>query len=306
MEALTTTDPGEWQEQTSSAFASLVCKPVAGSFEGALSTRVLGGRMSMTQVTCSANVVSRTVPLIRRSPSNDVLMTLQLDSISRVEQHGRKAVLTPGTASIFEAGHAYQLTAPLDDQAQIVFRMSRQALLLNDAMITKLCARTLKAEDPVMRVMRQTVLSVFEEAQQADVGSLRQFEGVVFDFIGSVLSRSILGEKSHGVAEVDRFVQFIDDNLNDPDLSVPQIAAEHFVSVRTVYDAFQARGTTPARFIRGQRLKRAQMLLRSGRTVGATALETGFGSADTFIRAFRQMYGTTPKEWMRRDQSLEA
>lgn len=57
-------------------------------------------------------------------------------------------------------------------------------------------------------------------------------------------------------------------------------------------------GMTPAVYIRRLRLSESALKLRDGdRTVLDVAMETGFGSADGYQRAFRREYGCNPKEY---------
>jgi AraC-like DNA-binding protein len=64
--------------------------------------------------------------------------------------------------------------------------------------------------------------------------------------------------------------------------------------------ALRLTGETPVAHQRRLRLDRAGMLLlRSGSTILAIALEVGFESHETFTRAFRRRFGVTPSTFRR-------
>ncbi|MHC5908344.1 helix-turn-helix transcriptional regulator, partial [Streptomyces sp. S6] len=97
---------------------------------------------------------------------------------------------------------------------------------------------------------------------------------------------------------------YVREHLADPALTPEAIARRHRVSPRYTADLFAADGTSPAAFIRTERLRAAHLLLTDPRytdlTVSATAARCGFSDRTTFTRAFVRTYGRTPAE-LRRD-----
>ncbi len=85
----------------------------------------------------------------------------------------------------------------------------------------------------------------------------------------------------------------------DADLSVAALAGRAAMSARTFIRHFTAAtGTTPAAWVRDQRVRRAEELLESDRaTIAAIARRCGFGSTDTLRRHFRQARGVTPEAY---------
>ncbi|WP_369372815.1 helix-turn-helix domain-containing protein [Streptomyces sp. cg36] len=99
-------------------------------------------------------------------------------------------------------------------------------------------------------------------------------------------------------AMLQRVLQFIDDNLDDHDLTPGAIADRHNMSLRSLYTLFRDQPTSVAESIRRRRLARCHAELArpesSRRTVEAVAARWGFASATAFGRAFRNTYGITP------------
>ena len=85
----------------------------------------------------------------------------------------------------------------------------------------------------------------------------------------------------------------------DADLSVEALAARAAMSPRTFIRHFAAAtGTTPAAWVREQRVRRAEELLeRADATIAAVARRCGFGSVDTLRRHFRRVRGVGPEEY---------
>jgi len=65
-------------------------------------------------------------------------------------------------------------------------------------------------------------------------------------------------------------------------------------------------GVTPADYLSGQRILRAQALLRRGMQVQEIAWEVGYGSQPAFTRAFRAHLGLSPREWLAQDAATAA
>ena len=87
----------------------------------------------------------------------------------------------------------------------------------------------------------------------------------------------------------------------DQPLTVRQLAARANMSERTFARRFvQDTGTTPQRWLTGQRILLAQQLLEeSDETVDAIADRTGFGNATALRHHFRVWRGTTPNAYRR-------
>jgi transcriptional regulator GlxA family with amidase domain len=83
------------------------------------------------------------------------------------------------------------------------------------------------------------------------------------------------------------------------DLSVDALAVRAAMSTRTFIRHFAgSTGTTPAAWVREQRVRQAEHLLEDDdATVGAVARRCGFGSADTLRRHFRRVRGVTPERY---------
>lgn len=91
------------------------------------------------------------------------------------------------------------------------------------------------------------------------------------------------------------------------DLDAPRdfavLAHEAGVSGRSLFRGFHREtGLTPGQWRRQMQILRSMELLAKGRSVTETSLEVGYESSGAFIRAFRQIVGTTPAVYAEQQQ----
>jgi AraC-like DNA-binding protein len=92
---------------------------------------------------------------------------------------------------------------------------------------------------------------------------------------------------------------YIRERLSDPALTPQSVAERHNISLRYLQRIFQENGTSPARWIRDERLARSRSELRDPRLnhlpVGLIGERAGLYQASHFSRLFRDRYGMTPR-----------
>ncbi|MFI5877980.1 helix-turn-helix domain-containing protein [Streptomyces sp. NPDC051554] len=94
---------------------------------------------------------------------------------------------------------------------------------------------------------------------------------------------------------------FIQQRLDDPELTPQSIAAAHGISLSYLHRLFEDESETVAAFVRRRRLERARFDLadpaQAATPVHAVAARWGFTRATDFARAFRAAYGLTPGDF---------
>ena len=98
-----------------------------------------------------------------------------------------------------------------------------------------------------------------------------------------------------------RIMEYVRARLGDPGLNAVQIAAEHHISVRHLYNVLAAGGISLGDWIRKQRLEGCREdLARPGLrslTIATVSRRWGFTDPSSFGRVFRAAYGLSPREW---------
>lgn len=104
-----------------------------------------------------------------------------------------------------------------------------------------------------------------------------------------------------------RVKQYIRGHLADADLSIDRIARELRCSKRYLHRIFEEEGVTIDRYIWSSRLERCKDALDNARAakpaISEIAFSWGFSSSAHFCRSFKQRYGMTPREFVRRRTS---
>lgn len=96
---------------------------------------------------------------------------------------------------------------------------------------------------------------------------------------------------------------YIQENLQNPDLSLLDIARKFKMSLRYLYNIFECINTTPADYILQARLNKCKMdilNLSKAKTkfkLSTIALNNGFSDYGTFFYAFRRKFGVSPSRY---------
>ena len=97
---------------------------------------------------------------------------------------------------------------------------------------------------------------------------------------------------------IDKITHYINENIRN-DLSLDSIAKTFHKNKHFLCHSFKKyTGTSVHKFISFQRLLKAASLLESGVSVTMACEECGYGDYNNFIRAFKKMYGVTPKKFV--------
>jgi AraC-like DNA-binding protein len=93
--------------------------------------------------------------------------------------------------------------------------------------------------------------------------------------------------------------QYIEANIDSPDLSVEDLSKHLFMSRGSLYSKIvDITGETPVEFIRSIKLKKAAVLLeKSDLKISQIGYLVGFSSPNYFTRAFKAKYNLSPSEY---------
>ena len=97
--------------------------------------------------------------------------------------------------------------------------------------------------------------------------------------------------------KMEEVTRFVAEHLGE-DLSIDRLAGEFYISRYYLMHRFkEIYGCTVHQYIRQRRLHWAAEELRRGVPVMKVSMETGFRDYSAFLRAFRETYGVSPREW---------
>ena len=155
------------------------------------------------------------------------------------------------------------------------------------------------------------VLDALEEAWQACVQESAHFDlkvrymlsgaaALIADHLES-MHPDISPKQLRDSERIKRMLQFITDNYGEI-ISTADISGSASISESECLRCFRATiGTTPVRFLREYRIERAAERLSTTQTsIAEIAAECGFQDISYFTKTFREMKGTTPKEFRKK------
>lgn len=144
-----------------------------------------------------------------------------------------------------------------------------------------------------MDVLRQRIIRVLKRRQESHA-QLREN----FDLEPSKITISSLDEQLIMNAK-----RIIEENISNPDFTVDMLSDELHIQRNKLFKKINAlTGVTPLYFVRLIRMKRAcQLLKESGLTVAEVAYQVGYNSPKRFAQHFKNEYGVTPSEYIKKE-----
>ncbi|QZQ53694.1 helix-turn-helix domain-containing protein (plasmid) [Curtobacterium sp. TC1] len=286
--------PEEWAHACSAAFVPLGVRAAGPAFRAHLEQVALPGGVRVTRVGSERSEVFRSARTIAQAPRDDILLAFHEKGRGRVHQDDRTVSLGTGTAVFYDTAAPYTLDFP-STMIETIVQFPRSVLGRERQDLSDLTARSLPAT-PITRALTTLATCVLEDEMAEDTSQRAALGEAISTLLGGTFGRSS-AQMSPAVnrASLARLMlAFIDQHVEDPDLSPPALAAAHHVSIRSVHSAFESLDVSAAGAIRAARLRHARHLLERGVTVHAAALASGFTSPDTFTRAHRRAFGIPP------------
>ena len=225
-------------------------------------------------------------------------------SSCHAHQLGRTLDVSGGQAVVLTGGEPGFLRVPrLDDYFHLL--VPRSCLSPRVADLDDAYCRPILAENPALQLLTRYIGILQEAGTFAVPGLRRQAVIHIHDLMALAIGATrdaadIAKSRGARAARLRAIKEDIATRLDQPDLSVVTIAAQHRIKPRWVQRLFESEGTTFTEYVLAQRLVRAHRLLtdplHANQKVSTIALDIGFGDLSYFNRAFRRRYGTTPSE----------
>ncbi|MGY1664094.1 helix-turn-helix domain-containing protein [Geodermatophilus sp. SYSU D00705] len=221
---------------------------------------------------------------------DDVVGVLFVRSgLEQVEVGGARVTLGPGTALLWRADEPARFRVP--------GRLHKWTLLVPSSRLPG--ARSGLLEPAAARLLTALLGTTLASAGALDERLGQPVADAAVGLLAGALAPRDDSAPPRDDAAWARVTAHVAAHLRDPSLTPAAIAAGAYVSERSLYALFAARGLTPAGYVRRRRLDgAARELARRGTTVtvGAVAHAWGFRDSATFGRGFRAAFGRTPDE----------
>ena len=219
-------------------------------------------------------------------------------------RRGRMGLDLDGGTMLADAGDAVVWDSSAEGGFTAVTPIAKRTLILPRELVRaalpgfeRALSRPLRADGP-LALLRPFIDTLFDLATTLQgAGQVAAVDGALALVRGALTAQlpAPPGLRATLILQVPRFV---DAHLGDRDLSPARIAHAHAVSTRTLYQALEPTGETPAALIRRRRLERCHADLSGPGRVSVTevALRWGFNDSAHFSRAFRQHFGVSPRD----------
>jgi AraC-like DNA-binding protein len=292
-----------WHDNLS-AFAIDACGDVGPGFEGRISTCAAPSGLSFTLVESAApQSMSATEGLV----GEVFWLAVSLSGTSILELDGERIDMAPGDILYGKQG------APCALQIRTEFRMmlvnipapivARRLLLPLPKRAIHVCGRS--GMGRIFSGLLAAVAASFDDLDETLTGpieaALPQF--LLTSLFGGAGEVVLAGATAVRAGVLQRIWRTIEQRLDDPDLSITEVAAAHGLSVRYVQKLFEDSGQNFSRYVRRRRLEqcRADFANPLNRQVSITdtCFRWGFNDSATFSRAFRDEFGVSPREYRR-------
>jgi AraC-like DNA-binding protein len=258
------------------------------------------GEAILTRYTCKVhNHYDRSPARIGRDGLDHVTLQVILGG-----RHGRREAASTEYA---EAGDVIiadlaqsQATAAFDlDTFNLTFPRRMLAPLLKAPDEHNL--RVVPGKAPLTALLRNHLASLHREAPRMSHDAVEAIIQPTLELAAAALNMSVAEENAAAVrlALTGQIRRYIDEHVADPSMSAETVAAAFGISLRKLYYLFEPYGGVSS-YVTVGRLWRARAMLLDPHcarmSIADIAESCGFAYRTNFVRAFRKLFGVTPRE----------
>ncbi|WP_213308853.1 helix-turn-helix domain-containing protein [Paraburkholderia sacchari] len=249
-------------------------------------------------ISTGAQRYDRSKAKIGRDGHDQYVLQFYLGGSCRVRDGGSESCTRPGDMFIVDA-------------AQPLATETTRSEFLNLAVPRRLLAPLLDAPDqhgmqvlrgtqPMVALLREHLGELYRQAPKMTQADAHAVLPATLQLAACAINASVNPEHMPAIQQ-SVFVsicRYLEQHLNDRQLSAEQVAFAFGMSRATLYRLFEKEGGF-ATYVRERRLRRCRELLvdpsRSGVSIADIAAEHGFSNAANFARAFRRSIGLSPR-----------
>lgn len=294
----TTSDSDEYRSTLAeSALALDVSVRSDRSFQGSVQAYGVDG-VALMRVTSVEQDVSRSQRMIGSFPADVLKVLIERKGSAGVRQHGREAILSPGTMTIYDTTHPYDVRQYSPFVADAVL-IPRDRLPIRDDVLAALQRSPLSARTGAGAVFDAYLTQLWQRLPECSALSTARLMSVMVELLAAAVvdvdPEPLSDNALHAAA-----MTWIGMNLRDPDLAPPAVAAATGLSVRYLHRLFADSGVTVATYIRAERLRHIKRDLESPhlrhRTIAAIGAHWGIPDPAHLSRLFKATFGMSPRD----------
>jgi AraC-like DNA-binding protein len=293
-----------WNELYSSQLERVDLTPAdRKDFEAELNLGNLGP-LRVVRLRCNNSAIDRTASHIDLAARRACTLVLQVRGHGTLAQYGNEVSLQEGDMTLYD--NAVPHSHAMSDHAELILlRIPAAQMREHLPNPERFCGLRLAAGDGLTSAIAALICNLCRQLESGLPAAIQErlahqllemtasAYAVAFD---ALLSNSPLVNGRHSKARL-----YIEQHLRDPDLG-PRIVAEQLrVSSRYLRMIFAASRESVSTYILRRRLEECARQLADprwrGHSISDIAFGWGFNSAPHFSRSFRELFGTSPRDY---------
>jgi AraC family transcriptional regulator, positive regulator of tynA and feaB len=262
------------------------------------------GPLRVVRLCCNNSAIDRTASHIDQTARRAYTLVLQVRGSGTLAQYGNEVTLQEGDITLYD--NAVPHSHAMSDSAELILvRVPAAQLREHLPNPERFCGLRLAASEGLTSAISALICNLCRQLECGLAASIQErlahqllemtssAYAVAFD---ALLASSPVVNGRHARAR-----QYIEQHLRDPDLGPRVVAAQLRVSSRYLRMIFAASRESVSAYILRRRLEECARQLADPRwrahSISDIAFRWGFNSAPHFSRSFRDLYGTSPREY---------
>ncbi|EMF57761.1 MULTISPECIES: AraC family transcriptional regulator [Streptomyces] len=300
-----------WRELLGTTRASEAISPHSADFWGELRLMELGP-VTVWPASFLPSRYRRDQRMVRRSDPELYHLTLLLDGGLALDHADRCDTFGPRDLHLADSSRPYDIRSADGGGTGVIKGVGvdfpKARFPLPPHQVRELLGRGLSGREGMGALLADFLIGLERQADSLQPSDAPRLGTVVLDLLSAWFAHALeaeaaLSPETRLHALMRRIQAFIRQNLHDPELTPPVIAAAHHISLSYLHRVFQQQtgGETVAAWIRARRLEGAGRDLADpslrATPIHVIAARWGMPRASDFTRAFRTAHGIAPSEF---------
>lgn len=286
-----------WREAVNVVFDTQSTEARDTGFQTSVSAYLIGD-VVLGSIHTGAQRYDRSNAKIGRDGHDQYVLQFYLGGSCRVRDGDMQACTRPGDMFIVDASQPLATETTRSEFLNLAVPRRLLAPLLNAP--DQHSMRVLRGTEPMVALLRDHLGALNRHAPQMTLANAQAVLPATLQLAASAINASVNPEHMPAVQQCVfvSICRFLEQHLNEPQLSAEQVASAFGMSRATLYRLFENEGGF-ATYVRERRLRRCREMLadpaRSTMSIAEIAAQHGFSNAANFARAFRRSIGLSPR-----------
>jgi AraC-like DNA-binding protein len=235
--------------------------------------------------------------------SGYVYVTTPLRGFAMITQDDRQVAVRRGEVMTFDSSRPYTLRMP-EPFRMVSVRAQHRSLGLTPDSTRHLKTNSWSSLTGIGALASQTLAALGQHLTEFDEASLEPLGSAVAGLVTSLFTERLHFDDDPRLDRrtlMARVCRTVRERLADSELSPAMLARRHSISLRSLQMLFAEHGSSPAKWIRDERLHRIRADLTNPRlahlSVAIIGERWGLVDASQVSRLFRAKYGVSPRQY---------